>query len=416
MVAALLIAVPSAVGAAGPTVSASPTIAGSPTQGNRLTAAPGVWHGAGKIRFAYRWYRCDTMGGRCAALRGVRRSHYTLVAGDVGHTLAVDVRATDSAGSTNGYSSLIGPVAGSRSTPAAVVQPTISGTASLGGSVRVDMGTWKPTPESFAYQWIRCNANGRGCASIIGESSASHTVVRRDVAHALVAIVQARSGTTSRAVLSRATPRIEGTAPPPAGAPPPPAAGPVPTAAPTVAAVARQGKQLTGVAGTWSGAGTIQYAYQWYRCDQAGAHCQSIHGSTKPTYTQVTKDVGHTLGFTVHATDSNGTNSAYASLIGPTAAKSSPLYSTTQPTISGTATPGQTLQAATGNWSKPPTSYSYHWQRCNPNGRLCTPIPTATQATYTVTTSDSNHTLLATIQAVSGGLTQPIISVGAVAP
>jgi hypothetical protein len=183
---------------------------------------------------------------------------------------------------------------------------------------------------------------------------------------------------------------------------------------PSVTAVVRQGKQLTAVAGTWSGSGTIQYAYQWYRCDPAGAHCKSIHGATKSTYTQVAKDVASTLGLTVRATDSSGTTSAYANLVGPVAAASSPLFATAQPTISGTPSPGQTLQVNPGSWSQTPSAYGYRWQRCNANGRLCTPI-TAAAAGYTVTAADSGHVLVAIVQATAGGLTQPIISAGIVA-
>jgi len=190
---------------------------------------------------------------------------------------------------------------------------------------------------------------------------------------------------------------------------------PLASALPTIAGVVQQGKQLTGSTGTWTGSGTIQYAYQWFRCDAAGAHCKSIHGATKPTYTQVPKDVGATIGFAVHATDAAGANTGYASLVGPVAAAGSPLYSTAQPTISGTATLGQALQVAPGSWSQAPTAFGYRWLRCNANGRLCAPIAGATAAGYTVTAADSGHALLAVVQATAGGVTQPIVSVAVVA-
>ena len=141
-------------------------------------------------------------------------------------------------------------------------------------------------------------------------------------------------------------------------------------------------QQLTGAAGSWTGSGTISYAYQWYRCDPSGAHCSSIHGATKATYTQVAKDVGQTIGFAVHATDTTGTMSAYASLVGPVAAANATLISTAQPTITGTPKQSQTLQVTNGAWNQTPTSIGYQWQRCNPNGRLCTPVPGATASSY----------------------------------
>jgi hypothetical protein len=352
------------------------------------------------------------MGRSCTPLRGATGPRHKLGAEDVGHTLGLNVRASDSTGSTNGYASLIGPIAGAPSSLASIVQPAVSGAAVLGGSFQVDNGKWSQAPKSFVYQWARCNANGRACTPIAGDRTQSHTIVRRDVAHALVAIVQAKSATTSRAVLSVATTSVAGSAaaPPAAG---PPAAGPSATAPPAIAKALQQGMQLTGSAGTWSGSGTIQYAYQWYRCDAAGAHCKSIHGATKPTYTQVAKDVDQTLGLTVRATDANATSSAYASLVGPVATATAKLVSTGQPTVSGTPTAGQTIQVTPGSWSQTPTALSYQWQRCNANGRLCTPVTGATGAGYTVTAADAGHALLAIVQATAGGVPQPTISVGA---
>src|SRR5262249_13033763 len=131
---------------AGPVQGTSPTVTGAPTQGNRLVATPGSWQGSGPLQFRYRWYRCDTMGNSCSLLRGAAAAHHTLGVGDVGHTIAVNVRATDQSGSTNGYSSLIGPVAGKAPPLASIVQPSISGSAALGGSIEVDTGKWRPAP------------------------------------------------------------------------------------------------------------------------------------------------------------------------------------------------------------------------------------------------------------------------------
>src|SRR2546421_7450008 len=82
------------------------------------------------------------------------------------------------------------------------------------------------------------------------------------------------------------------------------------------------------------------------RCDTAGAHCKSIHGATKPTYTQVAKDVASTLGLTVRATDAKGTTSAYANIVGPVAAARPALYSIAHATLSGNTSPGQKLHVS----------------------------------------------------------------------
>ena len=187
--------------------------------------------------------------------------------------------------------------------------------------------------------------------------------------------------------------------------------GPLSSAPPFVAFVIQQGKQLTGAAGSWSGTGAIKYAYQWQRCDTAGAHCTSIRGATGRTYTFVAKDVGRTIGFRVRATDKTGTTRAYASLVGPVAGPRARLVSTGQPTITGVPREGQALQVSAGSWSLTPTTIEYQWLRCNPNGRLCEPLPGATASTYAVTAADTRHALLAVVHATAGAASQAAVSV-----
>ena len=187
--------------------------------------------------------------------------------------------------------------------------------------------------------------------------------------------------------------------------------GPSSQALPTVAGKGQQGNQLTGSTGNWSGSGAIGYGYQWYRCDAAGAHCSSVHGATKPTYTLSARDAGHTLGFAVHASDATGTATAYASLVGPVAATDATLVSTSQPTIVGVARQGQTLKVSAGSWNQAPAALTYAWQRCNPNGRLCIPIAGATASTYALTAADAGHALLALVQARANGVSQATLSV-----
>jgi len=76
--------------------------------------------------------------------------------------------------------------------------------------------------------------------------------------------------------------------------------GPVNTAAPTDTGSTDVGSVRTGTTGTWTGNGTITYAYQRYRDGVA------ISGATSLTYTLVAADAGtlHTLRVT--ATDADG--------------------------------------------------------------------------------------------------------------
>ena len=298
-------------------------------------------------------------------------------------------------------SSLVGPVAAASAVFVSTGQPTISGDARVGQPLQVSTGGWSLPPSALAYQWQRCNPNGRRCTPIPGATASAYALTVEDAGHALVALVHATAGAATQDALSQATGMIL------LGATTPPTS----SDAPTVAGMPRQGEQLTGTLGGWSGTDALTYVYQWYRCDPAGAHCSSIHGATSATYTQVARDVGKTLGFAVRATNAGGTTSAYASLVGPVAPATASTASMVQPTITGTPEPGHLLQAADGTWSSTPSSLLYQWQRCNANGRLCTPIAGATGSTYTVdVAADSGHALLVVVQAMADGVTQPALS------
>jgi hypothetical protein len=342
------------------------------------------------------------MGGHCSALAGATTRTRQLGLRDVGHTIGLQVRATDSHGSATAFASLVGPVAGSPALISSRSQPVVSGDVAPGASIQVAPGLWRPRPTSFAYQWARCNAHARACAPIQGATSDKYAVQQADAGHSLVAIVQARVGALSRAVFSvAAAPGL------PAGGE---QLGPSSSAPPLVGEVLQQGGHLVGQTGAWSGSGAIAYAYQWYRCDTAGAHCSRIHRGTKLTYTPSARDVGHTLGLAVSATDSSGTATAYAGLIGPVAALGAPVVSTGQPTLAGTPAQGQTLTVSPGGWNLTPTAVAYQWDRCNANSRLCSPIAGATASSYVPTAADLGSVLTVTVQASVGTATQVAFS------
>jgi hypothetical protein len=83
---------------------------------------------------------------------------------------------------------------------------------------------------------------------------------------------------------------------------------------------------------------------------------------------------------------------------------------TAPPTITGTTTEGQTLTAGNGSWTESPTSYSYQWQDCNSSGESCTNISGATGSTYTLTGSDTGHTVVVIVMASNAGGSTPATS------
>ena len=156
----------SALHVSGPTPLALPGIMGTALEGQKLSAASGIWRGVGAIGYGFQWYRCDTTGNACSSIQGSTSPTYTLVAKDVGETIGLTVRATDATGSVAAYSSLIGPIADGAALLSATAQPSISGTPRTGQALTVSNGGWTVTPRRYAYRWLRCNANGRLCAAI----------------------------------------------------------------------------------------------------------------------------------------------------------------------------------------------------------------------------------------------------------
>jgi hypothetical protein len=404
LLAAAAAPIGSAQAATGPTATASPTVGGTPQQGKKLTALTGTWVGSGAVTYTFQWYRCDANAAHCSSIHGATKSTYTEVAKDVGQTLGLTVHAKDSTGTADAYAGVTGLVAAASATLVPTAQPALGGDPIVGTPLTVENAAWSATPTATTYAWLRCNTNGRICSAIAGQTQASYTLTADDVNHVILAAATATAGTAKQTVLTLRSAVVRTTP------------GPVLTAAPAITGTLQQGQKLTASSGTWTSGGTIAYAYQWYRCDANGAHCSSIHGSTKSTYTAVAKDVGQTLGLTVRATDATGTTPAYAALAGLIAPPGSPLTATAQPKLDGSPAAGQTLKVEAPTWSGTPSSTTYAWLRCNANGRLCTAVAGETTDAYAVTAADAGHEIVAKVTGASGTSQVSVLSLGAVVP
>ena len=67
---------------------------------------------------------------------------------------------------------------------------------------------------------------------------------------------------------------------------------------------------------------------------------------------------------------------------------------TSPPTLSGTTTQGEALNADAGGWTgTQPISFAYQWRRCDSHGSSCAAISGVTGLAYTLTSADVGNTL-----------------------
>jgi hypothetical protein len=149
------------------------------------------------------------------------------------------------------------------------------------------------------------------------------------------------------------------------------------------------GETLRAVTGTWSNA--PGFTYQWKRSGST-----AVIG-TLANYTLTAADIGKTITVTVV-----GTKTGFTTLRKTSAATLAVVTATfatsPTPTITGTATFGQTLRAVTGDWSNTP-GFTYEWRRSGST----TVIGTADS--YTLAVADIGKAITVTVIGTKAGFT-----------
>jgi len=166
------------------------------------------------------------------------------------------------------------------------------------------------------------------------------------------------------------------------------------TAAPTISGTLAVGQTLTVSNGTWTG--SPSFSYQWQRCSSPTS-CSDITGATDRTYTVAAADNGNALRAQVTATNADGKATATSDRTGIVGAPANTL----QPVILGDAFVGQELTATNGRWTNSPTSFAFHWLRCDADGSTCSRIIGATGRTYGVRSIDEGNTLRVAVTATN---------------
>ncbi|HEU5490691.1 MAG TPA: hypothetical protein VFU84_07840 [Gaiellaceae bacterium] len=165
---------------------------------------------------------------------------------------------------------------------------------------------------------------------------------------------------------------------------------------PRISGQARVGQVLRTTRGTWTGTAPLQYEFRWFRCDGRGASdasdCGRISNAAENTYVLRQADAGFRIRSQVVARNADGQDTATSNPTGVvTAARP---VNTTEPSISGTARVGSTLQANRGQWAgDQPITYTYVWLRCNDKGDNCSEIQGANDTSYELRDSDSGRTI-----------------------
>jgi uncharacterized repeat protein (TIGR01451 family) len=372
---------------AAPVNTVAPSISGTPKVGLSLFADPGTWTSSPAATFTYQWRRCDALGDNCGDIAGAVASFYNAKAADAGSTIRVVVTASNGTEDASATSNAFGPVTQS---PAMSVQPSISGNAVAGETLTASPGTWTGYPApTYAYQWRLCDASLGTCSNIIGATGSTYVVASGDIGSTIRVSVTASNSAGSSSASSNQTAVVTG-------------APPMNTALPSISGTTTVGQTLTGAAGTWSGSPAPALAYQWQRCDAAGANCAAIGGAVASTYTLAPGDEARTIRVEVTATNSVGNASATSAntaliLPMPVAPRE-----TAAPSVSGISRSGGVLSVAPGQWFGVPTPVIvFQWQRCNGVGTSCVDIPGETHGTYTIQTADIGSMIRVAVTAMN---------------
>jgi hypothetical protein len=359
----------------------APSISGTATAGQVLTASSGKWSGTEPITYEYEWLRCNTAGGECSTASAASvLPLYTVAAGDVGHTLRVEVTAKDIAGTGTAESAPTATVAGVL--PANLIAPLVVGLTITGQTVSATEGTWTGTkPIAYGFQWELCNASGASCSEISGAMKSTFTIPDGDAGHTLVVLVTATNVAGHVGKASSASTEILGV-------------GPKSTEAPSISGTATAGQILTASSGKWSGTEPILFEYEWLRCNAAGGECVQAAAASLlgTTYSVVPADVGHTLKVKVIAKNVAGSATAES----PATAEVGGVLpkNVIAPLITGLTVTGQTVSATEGTWTgTEPIAYGFQWELCNASGASCSEIPSATKSSFTIPDGDAGHTL-----------------------
>jgi len=228
-------------------------ISGTLEVGRTVSVKPPQWSPT-PTSYAYQWRR----DGK--AISGATSSTYKLASADAGRKITVAITPKRS-----GYHGVAWVTWAEKVKPlfATAPQPKVTGSPTVGATVKASVGSWSPTPTSLSYQWIR---NG---VAIAGATKSTYTLTSADAGKQVqVKVTAKRSGYSPHARYStKVTIGKKLTA-----------------VTPTISGTAKAGSTLTVKRGTW-GPGTVPTKVQWY------VNGKAVSGATGSTFKVRPSDV-----------------------------------------------------------------------------------------------------------------------------
>ncbi len=343
-----------------PVNTAPPAISGTAQTGQTLNASMGSWTES-PTSYAYQWQRCDSTGSNCSSISGATAQTYAVSVPDVNSTLRVSVSASNSAGSSTPTASAQTAVVSQA--PLTFGKTTVgvhldggmyanykivhTATLSVPGQVTklslyATPGLNSPNPQALkaliysdssgspgaliatgTEVTYRGNINGSGWfelpfASAVPLSPGTYWLgfitgsTTEGMGYAYDNVTNSRAYNTNTFASGPTNPFGSSTKDSEQASiyatytsSTPPTSPPVNISPPTITGLAQTGQKLSAGTGSWSESPSA-YAYQWQRCNTAGASCSAISGATAQTYTIGSTDTGSTLRVSVTASNSAG--------------------------------------------------------------------------------------------------------------
>ena len=256
---------------------------------------------------------------------------------------------------------------------------SITGTAKVGELLTRSAASWTPGPDARTYQWRRCDNAGANCADIGGETGNTYVLAAADLGQS-IRVVETASKTAYNNANSTST--QTGVV----------ATGDFTNSSPvSITGTVKVGETLARSAASWT-PGPDSRAYQWRRCDNAGANCADLAGETGTSYTLVAADLGQTIRV-VETASKTAYNDATSTSAQTVVVAPGDLTNTSPVSITGTPTVGASLTRSAAGWSPGPDSRAYQWRRCDAAGGNCADIAGATGTSYVLVGADFGQTI-----------------------